>query len=101
MSSSAKPLTPVKVTILGEDYTLRSPTSPEQTRQVAEYVDSAIREVLDSGITIETHRAVILACLRVAGELFAARNETASVEQGIQSLIEEIRPWLPPAKRHD
>jgi len=101
MTAPNKPRTPVKVTILGEEYTLKSATSPEQTREVAEYVDKTIREVRDSGMAIETHRAVILACLRVAGELFAARNNSAEVQSGMEALIEEIRPWLPPAKRHD
>ena len=95
------PRTPVKVTILGDDYTVRSAASPEETRAVAQYVDSTIRDVMQSGAAIETHRGVILACLRIAGELFEARNRAAEVDHGMEALIDEIRPWLPPAKRHD
>jgi cell division protein ZapA len=99
--TSNTPRTPVKVTILGEEFTIRSAASPEETRSVAQYVDSTIRDIMQSGVAIETHRGVILACLRIAGELFEARRNAAEVHQGMEALIDEIRPWLPPAKRHD
>jgi cell division protein ZapA (FtsZ GTPase activity inhibitor) len=99
--SAGKQRTPVKVTILGEEYVVRSATSPEETHAVATYVDSTIREIMQSGAAIETHRAVILACLRIAGELSEARKASGSVNTTMLELIEEVRPWLPPAKRYD
>ncbi len=93
--------TSVRVSILGEDYTLRSAASAEETIAVARFVDQQIREVMQSGLVIETHKAAILACLRMAGELFQARADAKRADQDIATLCEEIRPWLPPAKRHD
>lgn len=93
--------TAVRVTILGDEYALRSERSAEETRAVAEYVDAAIRQVMASGSVVETHKAAILACLRVTGELFQARDEMAALVADIRSVSQEIRPWLPPAKRHD
>lgn len=89
----------VKVTILGDEYTLRSATTPEQTRAVAKHVDSAIREIMQSGLVVETHKAAILACLRMAGELFEARTQAEQMSEQMRALSQEIRPWLPPAKR--
>ena len=40
----------VRVTILNEDYNIRSDTSAEQTRAVAEFVDRAIRQVMSTGL---------------------------------------------------
>ena len=54
----------VKVTIVGEEYTIRSDESPEHTREVARYVDETIRNLMNSGAVVESHKAAILAALR-------------------------------------
>ena len=89
----------VKVTILGSEYTLRTETSPEHAMAVAEYVDQAITETMESGARVEAHKAAILAALRIAGELFEAREQAAMLASEMSALSDEIRPWLPPAKR--
>lgn len=93
--------TSVKVTILGEEYTLRSAASAEETQAVARYVDQSIRELMQSGLVVETHKASILAMLRLAGELFRARAEADRLAAEMRALSQQIRPWLPPAKRYD
>lgn len=91
--------TVVSVTILGGEYTLRTETSPEHATAVAAYVDQAITETMESGSRIESHRATILTVLRIAGELFEARERADSLAAEMRGLSDEIRPWLPPAKR--
>jgi cell division protein ZapA (FtsZ GTPase activity inhibitor) len=91
----------VKVEILSDEYAIRSAASPEETRKVAAYVDAAIRDVMKSGMVVETHKAAILACLRIAAELFEARARADALTDTMAALSDEIRPWLPPAKRHD
>ncbi|MEO7216633.1 MAG: cell division protein ZapA [Gemmatimonadaceae bacterium] len=93
--------TSVRVTILGDDYTLRSATSAEETQTIAKQVDHSIREIMASGLVVETHKAAILACLRMAGELAQARSEVEALAAQMTALSQEIRPWLPPAKRYD
>jgi cell division protein ZapA len=90
----------VTVVIQGAEYSLRTETSPEHTRAVAAYVDAAITETLESGARIESQKAAILAALRIAGELFEAREATDSMADEMRGLSDEIRPWLPPAKRN-
>jgi cell division protein ZapA len=90
----------VKVNIMGGEYTIRTETTPEHTRAVAAYVDDAISETMQGGPLVENHKAAILAALRIAGELFEARDEAARMADSIRVLSDEIRPWLPPAKRH-
>lgn len=90
----------VRVSILNEEYSIRSDAAPEHTRAVAAYVDSTIRRVLDTGSVVETNRAAILAALQIAGELFEARNGgRADLTERIQGLSAEVRRMLPPAKR--
>lgn len=91
----------VKVSIVGEEYTIRSDETPEHTRAVAHYVDSAIRQVLTSSSVLETQRAAIMAALQITDELFKARHARDAMESGIDSLSAEVRRWLPPAKRGD
>jgi cell division protein ZapA len=84
----------VKVTILDEEYMIRSDTSPEHTRAVADYVDQAIRRVMSSGTVVETQRAAILTALQIAGELFQSRDSTDELTASLRALGDEIRPLL-------
>lgn len=88
----------VRVSILNEEYSIRSDATPEHTKAVAAYLESAIRRVLDSGSVVDTNRATILAALQVTGELFEA-SEGSDITRRIQGLSAEVRRLLPPAKR--
>jgi cell division protein ZapA len=89
-----------RVTILNEEYNLRTDTSPEHAREVAQYLDQAIRRVMSSGAVVESNRAVVLAALQITAELFDARAGLEATNDSIQSLSDYVRPLLPPAKRH-
>jgi cell division protein ZapA len=89
----------VKVNILGGEYTLRTETTPDHARAVAAYVDETIAETMEAGQIVESQKATILAALRIAGELFEARDEAARLTSSMADLSAQIRPWLPPAKR--
>jgi cell division protein ZapA len=89
-----------RVTILNEEYSIRSDAPPEHARAVAQYLDSAIRKVLSSGAVVESNRAVVLAALQITAELFDARSSLESTTERIQGLSDYVRPLLPPAKRN-
>lgn len=91
----------VKVSIVGEEYTIRSDETPEHTRAVARYVDNAIRQVLTASSVLETQRAAIMAALQITDELFKVQAAQQQLETGIEALSGEVRRWLPPAKRGD
>jgi cell division protein ZapA len=88
-----------RVTICGEEYTLKSDTPPEHTRAVAAYVDRAIRDVMGSAAVVESHKAAILAALSITDELFRERAESAELAGSMSDLSSELRRWLPPGKR--
>jgi cell division protein ZapA len=89
----------VKVSILNEEYAIRSDTPPEHARAVAQYLDQAIRKVMASGSVVEKNRAVVLAALQMTAELFDARAALEETTASIQTLSEYVRPLLPPSKR--
>lgn len=56
----------LQVSILGQQFHLRSDSSPEQVQRVAEFVEEQIREVTASGRVADTLQASILALLNVS-----------------------------------
>lgn len=110
----------VRVQILGEEYSLRTDASAEHTRAVAEYLDRAVRSVVNAGMVVETQKAAILAALQITSELFEARAdadgaraaaegaraeageaqaEVDAVAASLRALSDDVRRLLPPAKR--
>jgi cell division protein ZapA len=90
----------VRVTILNDDYNIRSDASVEHTRAVAQYVDRAIRQVMSSGMIVESNKAAILAALQIAGELFEARENADNLATAMKSLSEELRPVLATSRQN-
>ena len=89
----------VKVMIGGEEYTVRSDLPPEYTREVAAYVDQALKKVLSQGPIVETHKAAILAALDITNELFQAKKGEREVAARLAALADDLTKLLPPGKR--
>ena len=91
----------VKVTIAGEEFSIRSDESPERTQQVAEHVDTLIRGILRSTPVVDVSKAAMMAALQISAELHKLREERAGLANDMDNLSAEVRRWLPPAKRGD
>lgn len=89
----------VKVMIGGEEFTVRSDLSPEYTREVAGYVDQALKKVLAQGGLVETHKAAILAALDITNELFQAKRGEREVAARLAALADDFAKMLPPGRR--
>ncbi len=89
----------VRVTIGGEEYTVRSELPPEYTREVAAYLDAALKRVRDSLPSVETHKAAILAGLSITDELFQSRRGDREVAARVSAMADDLARLLPPAKR--
>lgn len=89
----------VRVIIGGEEYTVRSELPPEYTREVAAYLDAALKRVRDSLPMVETHKAAILAALAITDELFQARRGDRDVADRLTAMADDLARLLPPAKR--
>jgi cell division protein ZapA len=88
----------VRIQIAGEEFALRTETSVEQTRAAADYVDRAIRSVLEGG-AIETRKAAILVALQLADELLQLRAADQAAATQLRGLAQQLRPMLPPTQR--
>lgn len=89
----------VRVFIGGEEYTVRSELPPEYTREVAAYLDAALKRVRDGLPTVESHKAAILAALSITDELFQARSGDRQAADRLSALADDLARLLPPAKR--
>ena len=89
----------VKVVIGGEEYTVRSELPPEYTREVAAYLDAALKRVRDSLPSVDVQKAAILAALAITDELFQARRSDREIANRMTALADDLSRLLPPAKR--
>ena len=93
------PKSAVRVVIGGEEYAVRSELPPEYTREVAAYLDAALKRVKDMLPMVESHKAAILAALAITDELFQARRGDREIATRLASAADEVARLLPPAKR--
>ena len=91
---------PVKVTVAGEDVTIRSEQPAEHSISVAHHVDASIRRIQEQSPLVDTGKAAILAALQIADELFRTRADAERGSERLEQTMEEIRRMLPPAKRN-
>ena len=85
----------VKVTIYGQEYTIKAPADATYIKNIAEYVDEKMREVKEELSTPQVPAKVaILAAMNISDDLFAIkRNHEKSnneVERKVSSLIEVV-----------
>lgn len=89
----------VRVVVGGEELVVRSELPPEYTREVATYLDEALRSIRTMMPSLEAHKAAILAGLAVTDELFRARRADQEVAHRLTAMTEDLARLLPPAKR--
>lgn len=82
---------PVRVTIFGEEYTIRSEMDPEYTRACARHVDDAIQSAHVQSHVSEPHKAAILAALEITDELFRARSERDRLLGDVTDRVASLR----------
>ncbi|WP_321533263.1 cell division protein ZapA [uncultured Desulfuromonas sp.] len=89
----------VRVTILGQDFSIRSTCSVEEVQKVAAYVDARIAEVMAAGATADTLGATVLALMNVAGLYLESLRELeraqSAMSQSLQTLDDKLSSALP------
>ena len=84
----------VKVTIYGQEYTIKAPADATYIKNIAEYVDQKMREIQEELNTPQVPAKVaILAAMNIADEYFAIKRDDDvknSVEGKVSSLLEVI-----------
>lgn len=89
----------VKVSIGGEEYTVRSELPPEYTREVAAYLDSQILRVREMLPTLDAQKVAVLAALAITDELFQAKRGDREMAARLAAMADDLARLLPPPKR--
>src|SRR5438046_10485682 len=80
-SMEATPTSPtIRVEIYNQTYNIRSDGDTEYIIQLAEFVDSRMREISSGTLTVDSLKVAILAALHVADELHRLKNMHAQAD---------------------
>ena len=85
----------VKISIFGQEYSVKAPADEIYIKKIAEYLDGKMREVQSGFSTTQSStRIAILAGMNITDELFTAKqsveSDSSEAEEKISSLIELI-----------
>ena len=85
----------IKITIFGQEYSVKAPADASYIKKIAEYLDSKMREVQEGFSTTQSStRIAILAAMNITDELFTSRQSGEyndnEIDDKVSSLIELI-----------
>ncbi len=78
----------VEVYILGQKYAIKGDEdqSPENIKQIADFVDKKLKEVYEHSPGITPLRAAILAALNISDELHKIKHEYNAISSSIRNI---------------
>ena len=78
----------VKVTIYGQEYTIKAPADATYIKNIAEYVDMKMREVQDELSTPQVPTKVaILAAMNISDDYFTAKRKTEKIKNNVEGKV--------------
>lgn len=77
----------VQVTILGQQYTVKSAASPDEVRRVAEFINSQITEVVAASRAVDTLNTAILTLMNIGGAYLRLQDKTGNTEQELNDRL--------------
>ena len=83
----------IKVKIFNNEFVLRSSESgPEETIEVAKYVDKKMKEIAEKTSLVSTSKIAILTALNIADELFRYRKKENKIpKKDLESISKTIK----------
>jgi cell division protein ZapA len=92
MTNDQAGVTPI--TILGQQYPIRTSLDPEYVVRLAAFVDEKMRAVSESTPSGDSVRLAVLAALNIADELFRCRDATDQRDGQLAERTEELERIL-------
>ena len=86
----------IKVNILGQDYFVRSAAKASYFKEISNYVNDKMNEIVDSGIDPNTQqlKITVLACMNITDEFLSYKKNNndliSQIESKSSSIIEYI-----------
>lgn len=79
----------ITVRIGGVDYTIIASESEDYIREVADYVDTKVCELLNSSAKVTALNAAVLASINLCDEFFKARQSAENLRSQLTMYLEE------------
>jgi cell division protein ZapA len=80
----------VQVTVLGQQYTIRSAMAPEQVCRVADFVNEKIAEVVAASRAVDTLNTAVLALLNVGEAYLRLRDASQVNDEALTSQLQDL-----------
>jgi cell division protein ZapA len=84
----------VRVTILGQPYTLRAQGDPKEVELLAQSVDVLMHNIAEKSPNADSGRVAVLACLHLADKLNGLERDLGALKQRIERKSEEFAVLL-------
>jgi cell division protein ZapA len=84
----------VRVTILGQSYTLRAQGDPKEVEELARSVDDLMHNIAAKSPNADSSRVAVLACLHLADKLSSLERDLGALKQRIERKSEEFAVLL-------
>lgn len=78
----------VQITILGQQYTVKSAASPEEVQRVADFVNCQVAEATASR-SVDTLNSAILTLMNIGGA-FLRLQDTVAEQQQVEGRLQEM-----------
>jgi cell division protein ZapA len=84
----------VRVTILGQPYTLRAQGDPKDVEILAQSVDELMHSIAAKSPNADSGRVAVLACLHLADKLNSLERDLGDLKQRVERKSEEFAVLL-------
>lgn len=84
----------VRVTILGQAYTLRAQGDPRDVELLAQEVDDLMHSIASKSPNADSSRIAVLACLHLADKLNTLERDLGALKQRVERKSEEFAGLL-------
>ena len=81
----------IRVSIFGRDYNIKGGSDEEYIMNLAEYVDSVMRDIADKAGSLSSGRVAILAALNIADEMHKERQRFSEFAD---EMVQKLRDAL-------
>ncbi len=90
----------IRVEIYNQTYSIRSDGDNEYIQELAEYVDSKMREISSGTLTVDSLKVAILAALHIADEFYQLKNSQAQNDAQLGSRSSKCSEMLDRILKH-
>lgn len=84
----------IEVEILNQKYRIISETDSEWVKEVADFVNKKIEEVITSKASVNKEKVAVLAALNIAGELLQFKKEMSFYKKHVSKRSQDLMKLL-------